>query len=160
MFDLLNPDLPKADGYVIPSISWSTRILTMMYGMAFLQSNYDTAFMQKGHIRLAGSAEDYDVADEFEKVTVHNPSSGRVYVAHRRIDGTGGPWYGAELLLEVKDVVDQYEEIMADEKAAAEEEGRDVEEPDEAVNLRFDFEDKFLDIELLRQLYEVNSIAL
>ena len=37
-------------------------------------------------------------AERFEAVEVASPLSGRSFVAYRKADGTGGPWYAADLL--------------------------------------------------------------
>lgn len=133
-----DPDA-TADGFVRTDMSWSTRILTLLYGMAFFSSNFDVSFVQRCQVGIVGSGEELTVGTGFERVEVNDPFSGRQYAAVQRTDGTDGPWFAAEYIGEVATMVTDYE-AMADS--------------DEKTDLGFDIQQRFEEIEIMRSLFD------
>jgi hypothetical protein len=52
-----DPDMAP-DGFVRADMNFSTRILSLLYGMAFFSSNFDVSFAQRCQISVIGSGED------------------------------------------------------------------------------------------------------
>jgi hypothetical protein len=132
-----DPNAPD-DGYVRADMNFSTRILTLLYGMAFFSSNFDVSFVQRCQVGLIGSGEEFAVGTGFERVEVNDPFSGRQYFAVQRTGGADGPWFAADYLGALLTMVTDYE-AMAD--------------GDEKTDLGFDIQQRFEEVEIMRSLY-------
>jgi hypothetical protein len=110
VFNGISPDEIQTLPIVRPGRTYTTRVQALVAGMNLMDGSLNPTFARQGQISLAGSGEQRDVPPEgFDLVEVSDPLTGRVFVAYRRSDGTGGPWYGADLLDEAQRVVDDPE---------------------------------------------------
>jgi hypothetical protein len=66
---------------------------------------------------LVGSGESRTAPPGFDAVQVSDPESGRVFVAFRTSDRSGGPWYGADLVEKAQQIKDD-PNLPEDERAA------------------------------------------
>ncbi|MDH5672136.1 MAG: zinc-dependent metalloprotease [Myxococcales bacterium] len=132
--------IEEPEGYLEVSSSWSTRINTMVYAMALLQSNFDLSFLQKGQIALAGESETIEVGAGFEEVRLEDPVSGRIYVAYYDPAQSMDRFLGAKMLSQLQPLVERIGEL---------------EDPDsdEAISLRSTLSSRIGDVELLRSVY-------
>jgi hypothetical protein len=134
-----DPNAPT-EGYVQADMNFSTRILTLLYGMAFFSSNFDVSFVQRCQVAIVGSGEELTVGTGFDRVTVHDPFSGRQYAALQRTDGEDGPWFAAQYLADLANMVTQYEALPDDD--------------DTKVDLGFDIQQRFEEVEIMRSLFD------
>lgn len=128
-----------AEAYLDVAAPWSTRLYTMLYGMALLNTNYDLSFLQRGQVALAGESETLDVGAGFEEVSVTDPNSGRTYVAYYDPASDVNEFLGAKIIRGLQ--------VRVDELAAL-----DPESP-EAQQLRASLRDPFQDLDILRAMY-------
>ena len=89
-----------------PGRTYTTRIQALVSGMRMQDGNLNSDFARQGQISLAGSGEQRTAPDGYDLIEVSNPITGRVYVAYRRSDLEGGPWYAADMLEEAQRIVD------------------------------------------------------
>ena len=87
---------------VAPGRSYTTRVQALVAGMNLLDGSLNTKFAKQGQISLVGSGESRTAPPGFTAVEVADPVSGRVFVAFRSADNSGGPWYAADLLEKAK----------------------------------------------------------
>lgn len=71
---------------VDPATSFTVELYAIWYGMAFLQTSFDTTFNDRMKIWLPGSGEAIDVTDPALLVTFVNPLNNRTYHATRAAD--------------------------------------------------------------------------
>lgn len=118
-------DIPAAEVQALPIIrpgrTYTTRIQALVSGMTMQDGNLNSTFARQGQISLGGSGEQRSAPEGFDLVEVADPLTGRVFVAYRRSDGAGGPWYAADMLEEAQRIVDdpsssenQIENIFSD----------------------------------------------
>lgn len=81
-----------------PNRTYSTRVQALVNGMQMLDGSLNPGYAMRGQISLAGSGEERTAPDDFEKVELTNPATGRSYIAYRRTDLEQGPWYAADIL--------------------------------------------------------------
>jgi hypothetical protein len=93
-----DPDAPSTAPVIAPGRSYTTRVQSLVAGMNLLDGSLNPAFARQGQISLVGSGEARTAPPGFETVQVSDPESGRVFLAFRTSDRSGGPWYGADLL--------------------------------------------------------------
>jgi uncharacterized protein DUF4953 len=95
-------DMTDADVAALPVVTpgrtYTTRVQALVAGMNLMDSSLNATFAKQGQISLAGSGEQRTPPAGFELVESTDPTTGRVFVAYRKQDGTGGPWYAADLL--------------------------------------------------------------
>jgi hypothetical protein len=118
---------------------WSTRIYTMLYGMALLSTNYDLNFLQRGQVALAGESETLTVGAGYEEVDVTDPDTGRTYVAYHDPDGDVNQFLAAKIILGLQARIDEFDEL--DPQSI------------EARQLRGVLRDAFQDLDILRAMY-------
>jgi hypothetical protein len=135
---IFNSSQATTDGFVRTDMSWSTRILTLLYGMAFFSSNFDLSFVQRCQVGIVGSGEELTVGPGFERIEANDPFSGRQYFSIQKIGGADGPWFAAEYIGELATMVADYD-AMADS--------------DEKTDLGFDIQQGFEEIEIMRSLF-------
>jgi hypothetical protein len=80
------------------TVPWSTQLYTMLYGMSLLSSNFDTSFLHKAQVAVAGEGEPVTPADGFETLSGSDPFSGRTYLAYRDPNGAKESFIGAKLV--------------------------------------------------------------
>ncbi len=130
-------DAPEA--YLDVAAPWSTRIYTMLYGMALLSANYDLGFLQRGQVAIAGESETLDVGAGFEEVSVTDPATGRTYVSYYDPEGDVNTYLGAKIILGLQANVERLETL-------------DPESP-EATQISASLRDPFQDLDILRAMY-------
>jgi hypothetical protein len=134
---IFGTEMPAQAPVITPGRSFTTQLQSLVWGMAFLKSGYDTTFVRRGQISVKGSGDQRDAAPEgYESVEAVNPLNGVVYVAYRGEDTSAGPWYAAELLDKANNLV---EEQAADPESVS----------DAQINRAFE------DIEITRGLFTV-----
>jgi hypothetical protein len=94
---------------IAPGRSQTTRVQALVAGMNLLDGSLNSTFAKRGQISLVGSGEQRTVPTGFEEVRVADPATGRDFVAYRKADGTGGPWYAADMLESAKTQVERFE---------------------------------------------------
>ena len=99
---------------LLPGRTYTTRVQALVAGMNLLDGSLNAAFAKRGQISLLGSGEERTPPDGFEAVEVASPLSGRPFVAYRKADGTGGPWYAADLLEKAQVIVGNPNSTPAD----------------------------------------------
>lgn len=114
-----------------PGRTYTTRVQALVAGMNLLDGSLNASYAKRGQISLLGSGEQRTAPEGFEAVEVASPNSGRSFVAYRRIDGEGGPWYAADL-------IEKAQRVVADPNASA-----------------ADIDNAFGDIELVRLAFGV-----
>jgi hypothetical protein len=83
---------------VTPGRTYTTRVQALVAGMNLMDGSLNATFAKQGQISLAGSGEQRTPPAGFELVEATDPTTGRVFVAYRTVDRSGGPWYAADLL--------------------------------------------------------------
>jgi len=91
---------------VQPGRTYTTRVQALVAGMNLLDGTLNATFAKQGQISLGGSGEQRTAPAGFTEVTATDPASGRIFVAYRKTDGTGGPWYAADMLDAAQKLVD------------------------------------------------------
>lgn len=85
-----DPDYVPCEGGattpVDPATSFTVELYAIWYGMAFLQSSFDTTFNDRMKIWIPGSGEAIDVTDPALLVSFVNPLNNRTYHATRAAD--------------------------------------------------------------------------
>jgi len=109
----------RIDGHLQLLPTWSTRIYTMLYGMALLSSNYDLSFLQRGQVVLVGGGEPLTVGAGFEEVRVSDPTSGRTYAAYYDPKDGADAFLGAKLVTRLQANVDALAALPADDPGAS-----------------------------------------
>jgi hypothetical protein len=90
---------------IAPGRTYTTRVQALVAGMNLMDGSLNATFAKQGQISLAGSGEQRTAPAGFDLVESIDPTTGRVFVAYRKSDGTGGPWYAADLLDVANEVV-------------------------------------------------------
>jgi hypothetical protein len=90
---------------VAPGRTYTTRVQALVAGMNLMDGSLNPTFAKQGQISLLGSGEQRVASPGFDLVEVADPLTGRAFVAYRKSDGTGGPWYAADLLDEAKAIL-------------------------------------------------------
>jgi len=90
---------------VAPGRTYTTRIQALVAGMNLMDGSLNPTFAKQGQISLLGSGEQRTPSPGFDLVEVADPGTGRVFVAYRKTDGSGGPWYAADLLDQAKEIL-------------------------------------------------------
>jgi len=101
-----DPAAPSTAPVIAPGRSYTTRVQSLVAGMNLLDGSLNPAFARQGQVSLVGSGESRTAPPGFDAVQVSDPESGRVFVAFRSSDGSGGPWYGADLVLKAQAIKD------------------------------------------------------
>jgi hypothetical protein len=131
-------DAPQTDdGFVEIDSILTTRIYTMLYGMALLSSNWDLGFVEKGQIAVAGEGEPIDPGPGYEVFSVTNPATGRTYEAYYD-PAKPDVYYGYQLLRQVKGWLDEYPTASAERR----------------LYLDYYIADRIEDAEVLRSLHQ------
>jgi uncharacterized protein DUF4953 len=99
---------------IAPGRTYTTRVQALVAGMSLMDGSLNATFAKQGQISLAGSGEQRTAPAEFDLVESTDPTTGRVFVAYRKSDGTGGPWYAADLLDVANEVVSNADATEAD----------------------------------------------
>ena len=128
-----------AEDFLDVAAPWSTRIYTMLYGMALLSTNYDLTFLQRGQVALAGESETLSVGAGYEEANVTDPDTGRTYVAYYDPDGDVNQFLAAKIILGLQPRVDELAALDPDSV--------------EARQSRAVVRDAFQDLDILRALY-------
>lgn len=137
---------------VQPGRSFTTRIQSLVNGMALADGDLTTTFANQGQISLAGSGETRSVPEGFIRIEMPDPSSGRVFHAFRPEDGEGGPWYAAGLLEQSNEVRLQLE-ALGPEPSDLSEEAPEVTQERRSLQAQLD---GFMgDIELMREISNI-----
>jgi len=97
-----------------PGRTYTTRVQALVAGMNLLDGSLNASFAKRGQISLLGSGEQRTPPDGFEVVEVASPNSGRSFVAYRKADKSGGPWYAADLIEKAQKVVNTPNVSQAD----------------------------------------------
>lgn len=98
LFSGLDAEQLAALPVIAPGRSQTTRVQALVAGMNLLDGTLNSTFAKQGQISLSGSGEQRVAPAGFDLVEAADPFSGRVFIAYRRSDGTGGPWYAADML--------------------------------------------------------------
>jgi hypothetical protein len=91
---------------VAPGRTYTTRVQALVAGMNLLDGSLNAEYAKRGQISLLGSGEQRTAPDGFEAVEVASPTSGRSFVAYRKIGDPEGQWYAADLLQKTKTLID------------------------------------------------------
>ncbi len=95
------PGIPIEMGF-----DFSTKALTLFYGMANLSVNNDLSFVQRGQVAIVGSGETHTPASGFEAVTIDNPFSGQTYIAYRPEAPRNQSWMAADYIEDIRQISD------------------------------------------------------
>jgi hypothetical protein len=108
---VFGPTMPTQAPVISPGRTFTTQLQSLLWGMAFLKTGYDTTFVRRGQISVKGSGDQRDAAPEgYETVEATNPQNGVVYIAYRGPDDSAaGPWYGADLIDKANRLVEERE---------------------------------------------------
>jgi hypothetical protein len=142
---------PSAAPRLEVTVPWSTQLYTMLYGMSFLSSNFDTSFLTKSQVALKGEGEPVAPAPGFETVEGTDPISGRIYQAYRNPNEASESFVAARLVERLQ--------ANADALAAIPPGGTDAAARNEIATIRSRIQGDVELLEILRSLYgQFNSV--
>jgi hypothetical protein len=103
-FPAIEPEAAEALPVISPGRSKTSQVQALVAGMTMLDGSLNATFAQRGQISLLGSGEERTPPEGFEASRAVDPLTGRAFVAYRRSDRQGGPWYAAELLDRAREI--------------------------------------------------------
>jgi hypothetical protein len=89
-----------------PGRTYTTRVQALVAGMNLLDGSLNAEFAKRGQISLLGSGEQRTAPEGFTAVEVASPTTGRSFVAYKKIGDPIGVWYAADQIEKTKALID------------------------------------------------------